>query len=118
MFLLKRKKIPTQGSNADFRIPISLSHYCTTTPNRLYSEKFIISTYQGQRAKKAVSDSPWLVDFAIVLVNSVLNLPVGQVKYFEELNLEKTCEINSAHQKFGGLVEMTFGPVNASFSLP
>ena len=33
-----------------------------------------------QCAKKVVSDSPGLVDFAIGLVNSVFNLPVGQVK--------------------------------------
>ena len=33
-----------------------------------------------QRAKKVVSDSPGLVDFAIGLVNSVFNLPDGQVK--------------------------------------
>ena len=31
-----------------------------------------------QRAKKVVSDSPGLVDFAIGLVNSVFNLPDGQ----------------------------------------
>ena len=37
-----------------------------------------------QRAKKVVSDSPGLVDFAIGLVNSVLNLPDGQVKIFLE----------------------------------
>ena len=67
-----------------------------------------------------MSDSPGLVDFAIGLVNSVLNLPNGQVKfkYFEEFNLQKKCEVNSAHQKIWGLVEMTFGHVNASFSLP
>ena len=47
-----------------------------------------------QRAKKVVSDSPGLVDFTIRLVNSVLNLPNGQVKYFEEFNLQKNCEIN------------------------
>ena len=35
-----------------------------------------------QCAKKVVSDSLGLVDFAIALVNSVLNL----AKYFEELN--------------------------------
>ena len=39
----------------------------------------------GQRAKKVVSDSPGLVDFAIGLVNSVFNLPDGQVMFFEEL---------------------------------
>ena len=37
-----------------------------------------------QRAKKVVSDSPGLVDFAIGLVNSVLNLPEGQLMFFEE----------------------------------
>ena len=48
-----------------------------------------------QRAKKVVSDSPGLVDFAIELVNSVLNLPDGQVKYVEEFILQKNCEINN-----------------------
>ena len=35
-----------------------------------------------QRAKKVVSDSLGLVDFAIGLVNSVLNFPNGQEKNF------------------------------------
>ena len=39
----------------------------------------------NQRAKKALSDSPGLVDFAIGLVNSVFNLPDGQVMFYEEL---------------------------------
>ena len=38
----------------------------------------------NQRAKKVVSDSPGLVDFAIGLVKSVFNLPDGQVMFFEE----------------------------------
>ena len=33
-------------------------------------------------AKKMVSDSPGLVHFAIGLVNFVLNLPSGKVKFF------------------------------------
>ena len=37
-----------------------------------------------QRAKKVASDSPGLVDFAFRLVNSVINLPDGQVIFFEE----------------------------------
>ena len=37
-----------------------------------------------QRAKKVVLDSLGLVDFAIGLVNSVFNLPDGQVMFFEE----------------------------------
>ena len=57
---------------------------------------------EEQRAKKLVSDSPGLVDFAIGLVNSVLNLPNWQVMFFEEFKLKKNCEINSAHQKVFG----------------
>ena len=37
-----------------------------------------------QRTKKVLSNSPGLVDFAIGLVNSVFNLPDGQVMFFEE----------------------------------
>ena len=47
---------------------------------------------------KVVCDSPGLEDFAIGLVNFVLNLPDGQLKCFEEFKLQKNCEINSAHQ--------------------
>ena len=35
-----------------------------------------------QHAKKVVPESPGLVDFAIGLVNLVLNLPDGQVEVF------------------------------------
>ena len=59
-------------------------------------------TLYNQRAKKLVSDRPRLVDFAIVLVNSVLSLPDGQVTFFEEFKLQKNCEINSAHQNVFG----------------
>ena len=46
---------------------------------------FILFLFQPvQRAKKVVSDSPGLVDFAIGLVNSVFNLPDGQVMCFGE----------------------------------
>ena len=45
-----------------------------------------------------MSDSLGLVDFAIGLVNFVLN-----VKFFEEFKLQiKNCEINSAHQNVFG----------------
>ena len=37
-----------------------------------------------QRAKKLVSDSPGLVDFAMGLVNSVFNLPDRQVMFLEQ----------------------------------
>ena len=42
-----------------------------------------------QSAKKVVSDSPGLVDFAIGLVNSVLNLPDGQAKIFRRIKITK-----------------------------
>ena len=53
-----------------------------------------------QHAKKVVSDSPGLVDFAIGFVIFVLNLPDGQSK------------------RVLGLTEMTCGLVHASYSLP
>ena len=43
----------------------------------------------NQHAKKVVSDSPGLVDFTIGLVNSVLNLPYRQVKFFVEFQKKK-----------------------------
>ena len=44
-----------------------------------------------QRAKKVVSDSPGLVDFAVGLVNFVLNLPNGQVTFLGKFKLQKDC---------------------------
>ena len=64
-----------------------------------------------RRAKKVVSGSLGLVDFAIGLVNSVINLPDGQVKFVEEFKLQKNCEINLLIKTFLGLVEMMFGLV-------
>ena len=49
-----------------------------------------------------MSDSPVLVDFAMGLVNSVFNLPDGQVMFFEQFEQQKNCEINSACQKAFG----------------
>ena len=42
---------------------------------------------KGKCAKKAMSDSPGLVDFAIGLVIFVLNLPDGQVLFFWEIQI-------------------------------
>ena len=65
-----------------------------------------------------MSYSPGLVDFAIGLENSVIDLSDGQVNFFEEFKLQKSCEINLLIKTFLGLVEMMFGLVNISFSLP
>ena len=72
----------------------------------------------NQHAKKVVSNSPGLVDFAIGLVKSVFNLPDGQVMFFGEFDDRRTVESILLVKKFLGLVEMTSGLVNASFSLP
>ena len=65
-----------------------------------------------------MSDNSGLVDFAIGLVNSVINLPDRQVMFFEEFKLQKNCEISLLIKTFLRLVEMMFGLVNVSFSLP
>ena len=44
-----------------------------------------------QCAKKVVSDSLGLVDFAIGLVNSVPNFPDGRVIFLWEFKLQKNC---------------------------
>ena len=61
-----------------------------------------------QRAKEVVSDNLGLVDFAIGLVNSVLNLPDGQVIFFlgggGNSNYRRNV-INPAHQIFSRPVD-------------
>ena len=47
----------------------------------------LVSTLVNQCAKKVVSDSPGLADFAIGLVIFVLNLPDGQVLFFWEIQI-------------------------------
>ena len=42
------------------------------------------------------------MDSVIGLVNSVFNLPDGQVMLFEEFEQQKNCEINSGCQKTFG----------------
>ena len=51
-----------------------------------------------QRAKKGVSDSPGLVDFAIGLVIFVSNLPNGQVLFFGGNSNYRRIVINPANQ--------------------
>ena len=65
-----------------------------------------------------MSDSPGLQDFAIGPVNSVINLPDRQVKFFQEFKLQKNCEINPLLKTLFGLVEMMLELVNVNFSSP
>ena len=66
--------------------------YSTTNPS--FGPTFLGQVFTSlhvhdlmQRAKKVVSDSPGLVDFAIGLVDSVVNLPEGQVKSFRRIKI-------------------------------
>ena len=48
-------------------------------------------------------DSPGLVDFVIGLVNSVINLPDGQVKFFEDNpNYRRTVKLICSSKRFWG----------------
>ena len=58
-----------------------------------------------QRAKKVVSDSLGLEDFAVGLVNSVLNLPDQQVPFLGGNSNYRRNVINPAHQIFFRLVD-------------
>ena len=63
-----------------------------------------------------VCDSPELVDFAtglVILPNGQIRLCGGGV----EFKLQKSCNQYSS-KNFFGLVEMTFGLVSVSYSVP
>ena len=70
-----------------------------------------------QCAKKVLYNSLGLVDFALLLVIFVLNLPNGQVLFWGGNSNYRRIVINPANQKGFGLVEMTCGLVHASYSL-
>ena len=78
--------------------------------------KLILLFKHSQCAKKGLSHSPGLVDFATGLVNSVFFLPDEQVKFFAEFKIYRTV-VNPAYQKnFWGVVKMTVGLAHASYS--
>ena len=60
-----------------------------------------MTSYRVQitQCAKRVSDSSGLLDFAIGLVNFVLNLPDRQVKFFGELKLQKNRNQCSSNGK-------------------
>ena len=54
--------------------------------------EIMLSTLLSQCATKVISDSPGLVDFAIGLVISVLNLRNGLVLFFGEIQITEGLE--------------------------
>ena len=77
----------------------------------LYSD-----SWYEQWTKKVVSKSPELVDFALGLANSVLNLLMGKWSFW---GIQITEELKSMLNKnSNSQVEMTFGEAHASYSIP
>ena len=76
----------------------------------------IIIIISLQRAKKVLSDSLGLEDFAVGLMTFVLSLPDGQVKFFENSNYRRTVYSNLLIKELLGLVKVMFGLVHATCS--
>ena len=89
---------PLKNSIFFVSAPNEILHKLTFTPEQFHRSSTggrEARRGSGQRAKKVVSDSPELV---------------GLVKYLEEFNLQKNCEINSAHhKKFGAWLKWRLG---------
>ena len=68
--------------------------------DKIISVKIIITIISMQCAKKVMSKSLGLVDFAIGLVNFVLNLPDGQTIFFYGNSHYRRTGINPAPQNF------------------
>ena len=58
--------------------------------------------YSGQHANKVVSNSPGRAELAIRLVNPILDLPEGQVKFLGKFKLKKNCNQGCSSKILGG----------------
>ena len=86
-------------NNLIYNLPLKSKSFFQCCSTLLYW----VSTALNQRAKKVVSDSPGLVDFAIGLVNSVINLPDGQVNFFlRNSNYKRTVKSICSSKHFLG----------------
>ena len=83
--------------------------FLTEMNSRYYGLSLIMTLTHTVSQQKVVSDSPGLVDFAIGLVNSVINLPDGQVNLFEEFKLQKNCESICSSKHFLGQLKRYLG---------
>ena len=77
------------------------------------------NTSTDQHAKKVVSDGLGLVDFAVGLVISVLNLPDGQELFFCEIQITEGLQsILPIKKGFGASWNDLWASTYASYSLP
>ena len=95
----KQSSFEMRGSSLEFR---------ASSVNLLLSGTVEISVQRKWKRKEI---------FAVGLVNSVLNLPDGQVILWGGIQTQKNCN-QSCSSNFFGLVEMTFRLVHDSHSLP
>ena len=73
------------------------------------------TTTPYQHAKKVVSDSLGLVDFAVGLVNSVINMPneqQQQVNFSRKFTLQKNCYQLCSSKIFFGLITLVLEHVS------
>ena len=91
------------------RFGLAKQRFCTCVTLLLYISlpslcnndvKLPYFTFCWQCAKKVVSHSPGLVDFAIGSVSSVFKLPDGQLEFFGEIKSQRTV-IKPAHHATG-----------------
>ena len=92
--------------------------FLTEMNSRYYGLSLIMTLTHTVSQQKVVSNSPGLVDFAIGLVNSVINLWILWSESFWGIQITEELWINLLIKTFFGLVETIFGLVNVSFSLP
>ena len=73
------------------------------------------TTTPYQHAKKVVSDSLGLVDFAVGLVNSVINMPneqQQQVNFSRKFTFQKNCYLFCSSKIFFGLITLVLEHVS------
>ena len=95
-----------------------LSCPTTTSFQAICRASFLTATACKQCAKKVVSDSPGLVDFAVGLVFLFLTCPMGKCCFLGKFKLQKDCYQSCQSKGFFGLIEMTCGLLHAIYSLP
>ena len=90
-----------------------------------HRKKYIVKPMWSQNSSdhceeslQCLSDRVMLVDFAIRLVNSVLNIPWWENELFWEIKLQKNCNQSCSSRIVLRLVEMTLRLVHARYSLP
>ena len=98
-------------------LEICIEFLLVNNDDKIISVKMIITIISMQCTKKVMSKSLGLVDFAIGLVNLVLNLPDGQRIFLRKFTLQKNWNSPCSSKLFSWLIKMTPGLVNVGCRL-